>query len=179
MDASVMDNLVVGRADRDRSWWRDRTHELAVATADIKAYDIRVASAAQPVRALSGGNQQKVVVARELGQPGVRLVVAVDPTRGVDIGAAAFIHGRLRQVALEGAAVLLVSADLDELTQLSTQLAVMYRGAMVGTLDRAALRQPDVRTRIGQAMLTGTLPAPGAATTVDAPLATISQALDA
>jgi simple sugar transport system ATP-binding protein len=84
---------------------------------------------------LSGGNQQKVIVARELSRP-VKLVIASQPTRGLDVGSIEYIHNQIIQMRDQGVAVLLVSAELDEILSLSDRIAVMYRGTIVATLDR-------------------------------------------
>ena len=83
-------------------------------------------------RALSGGNQQKIVIARELSRPFVALLAA-QPTRGVDVGAIEFIHGELRKARAAGKAVLLVSAELREVLSLADRIAVMYLGRIIET----------------------------------------------
>src|SRR6266436_2851453 len=83
-----------------------------------------------PARALSGGNQQKIIVAREMAS-NPKVLLAAQPTRGVDIGAIEFIHRRLVKERDEGAAILLVSAELDEVRSLSDRIAVMYEGRIV------------------------------------------------
>ncbi|MGE5527665.1 MAG: ABC transporter ATP-binding protein [Patescibacteria group bacterium] len=101
-------------------------------------YDIRAPGPATPAAALSGGNQQKVVVARALhGRP--RLVVAAQPTRGLDIGAIEFVHRRLLAERDRGAAVLLVSLELEELFALADRIAVMFEGEIAGVFDREAV----------------------------------------
>ena len=120
----------------------------------IAELDIRPADPAAIVRALSGGNQQKVVVGRELSRPSVTAVVAAQPTRGVDLGAVARIHDRLRAAALAGAGVLVISADLDELLALCHRVVVLLRGRIVGERAGAALRGRDVRAVLGE-MMTG------------------------
>lgn len=103
----------------------------------VQAWDVRPPEPGLAVAGLSGGNQQKVVVARELDvRP--RLLVAVQPTRGLDVGAVATVHARLREHAATGAAVLLVSLDLDEVLALSDRVYVMAEGAVVGERARAA-----------------------------------------
>ena len=89
------------------------------------------------VGTLSGGNQQKIVVARELSR-GCRMLVAAQPTRGVDIASADNIQNRILDAAREGCAVLLVSADLEEILQLSDRIAVIYDGRLMGVLPRGA-----------------------------------------
>lgn len=96
----------------------------------IAQYDIRTPSEETPANALSGGNQQKAVVAREIGT-GAILLVAAQPTRGVDIGATEFIHKQLLAARAAGRAVLLVSADLDELLSLSDRIGVIFKGRII------------------------------------------------
>jgi len=93
----------------------------------IDAFDIRTPSPLTLVGALSGGNQQKVIVARELSRP-ITLLVAAQPTRGLDVGSIEYIHSQILKRRDEGVAVLLVSTELDEILQLSDRIAVMYRG---------------------------------------------------
>jgi ABC-type uncharacterized transport system ATPase subunit len=100
----------------------------------IKGFDIRAESPAQPLGSLSGGNQQKVVVARELeGHPIV--LIASQPTRGVDVGSIEFIHRQLVDRRDAGLGVLLVSSELDEVLSLADRVAVMYRGRIVGVVE--------------------------------------------
>jgi simple sugar transport system ATP-binding protein len=137
LEWSVADNLVLGLHGRFcRGASLDRAAIAAHADRQVREFDIRPADARLPARALSGGNQQKIVVARELGGGRhVRVLLAAQPTRGVDVGAIEAIHGRLRGARDAGAAILLVSADLGELLALSTRVAVMYGGRIVATLD--------------------------------------------
>jgi simple sugar transport system ATP-binding protein len=100
----------------------------------IGEFDIRTPSAATPVGSLSGGNQQKVIVAREFSRP-IKLLVASQPTRGLDVGSIEYIHRRIIEKRDEGCAVLLVSPELDEVMQLSDRIAVMYRGKIVAILN--------------------------------------------
>ena len=101
---------------------------------NIESYEIRCAGGSQPVGMLSGGNMQKVVVARECGHnPGI--LIAEQPTRGVDVGAAHIIHKKIVQLCRDGASVLLVSADLAEILKLSDVLAVMYEGEIVAFFE--------------------------------------------
>jgi simple sugar transport system ATP-binding protein len=100
----------------------------------IDAFDIRTPSALAEVGTLSGGNQQKVIVARELSRP-IKFLVAAQPTRGLDVGSIEYIHGRLIEKRDEGVAVLLVSTELDEIMQLSDRIAVMYRGQIIDVVS--------------------------------------------
>ncbi len=106
---------------------------LDTAVDRIKEFDIRTPSPLTPAGSLSGGNQQKVIVAREFSRP-IRLLVASQPTRGLDVGSIEYIHNRILQKRDEGAAVLLVSPELDEVMQLSDRIAVMYRGQIVAVV---------------------------------------------
>jgi ABC-type uncharacterized transport system ATPase subunit len=104
------------------------------ATALIERYDVRGGGPDLPARQLSGGNLQKVVLAREFeGAP--RVLVVASPTRGLDVAAIETVHGYLRGAAVGGVGVLLISEDLDEIRALADRIAVMYEGAIVGELD--------------------------------------------
>jgi ABC-type uncharacterized transport system ATPase subunit len=100
----------------------------------VRTFDIRTPTIALPASDLSGGNQQKLIVARELSRP-IKLLIASQPTRGLDVGSIEFIHKRLVEKRDEGAAVLLVSAELDEIMSLSDRIAVMYEGKIACTLE--------------------------------------------
>jgi general nucleoside transport system ATP-binding protein len=115
----------------------------AIATAAIQRideFDIRTQSASAPVGALSGGNQQKVIVAREVSRP-LKALVAAQPTRGVDVGSTQFIHGQVIAARDAGSAVLLVSSELDEIVALADRVAVMYRGKVLAIVDADAPRE--------------------------------------
>lgn len=100
----------------------------------IEQFDVRTPSAQTPAGKLSGGNQQKVVLARELSRE-VKLLVVSQPTRGVDVGSIEFIHERLVEERNQGKAIVLISTELDEVTALADRIAVMYRGKIVGIVD--------------------------------------------
>ena len=137
LDYSIADNLILGQQHRFSH--RGSLDEPAIvenARRQIARYDIRPTDAAAPARALSGGNQQKIVVAREMGR-NFSVLLAAQPTRGVDVGAIEFIHAQLRAARDAGKAVLLVSADLTEVLALSDRIAVMYGGRFVAVLPRA------------------------------------------
>ncbi len=99
----------------------------------VDEFDIRTQSTQLPVSSLSGGNQQKVVLARELSRP-LKLLVASQPTRGVDVGSIEFMHKRIVKERDQGTAVLIVSTELDEIAALADRVAVMYRGRVVGVV---------------------------------------------
>jgi simple sugar transport system ATP-binding protein len=111
-----------------------------VAAELIKEFDVRTPSASTHAEKLSGGNQQKVVVARELSRE-VKLLIVSQPTRGVDVGSIEFIHERIIQERDQGKAVLLISTELDEVLALADRIAVMYRGKIVGVVDANASRE--------------------------------------
>ena len=109
----------------------------------VKRFDIRTPNVATKVGSLSGGNQQKVIVAREFSRP-TRLMIASQPTRGLDVGSIEYIHQRLVEKRDEGAAVLLVSSELDEIMQLSDRIAVMFRGQIIDILDAKSVTKEMV-----------------------------------
>ena len=109
----------------------------------VTEYDVRPPNISLPARALSGGNQQKLIVAREFDiKP--RLVLVAQPTRGVDIGATEFIHRKLIELRDGGAAVLLVSAELDEVLSLSDRVIVLFEGRIVGELDPKTVSEEQI-----------------------------------
>jgi simple sugar transport system ATP-binding protein len=99
-----------------------------------KMFDVRAPSIMTSVGSLSGGNQQKVIIARELSRP-IKLLIASQPTRGLDVGSIEFIHHSIIEARDKGTAVLLISAELDEILSLSDRIAVMYKGRILDTLD--------------------------------------------
>src|SRR5206468_4712243 len=135
------DNLILGQQHRFARGGGlintlDRRRIAENARRQIESFDIRPADPTLPARALSGGNQQKIVVAREMGRD-FRVLLAAQPTRGVDVGAIEFIHGQLRAARNADKAILLVSADLSEILALSARIAVMYGGRFVVVMSRA------------------------------------------
>jgi len=99
-----------------------------------RTFDVRAPGIMTAVGTLSGGNQQKVIIARELSRP-VKLMIASQPTRGLDVGSIEFIHRRIVEARDSGTAVLLISAELDEIMSLSDRIAVMYKGEILDTLE--------------------------------------------
>ena len=100
----------------------------------VKDFDIRTPSITTHVGSLSGGNQQKVVVAREFSLP-VQLVIAAQPTRGLDVGSIEYIHRRIVEQRDDGAAIVIVSTELDEVLAVGDRIAVMFDGKIVGILS--------------------------------------------
>ncbi len=137
LDASIAENLAVDRYNRPPFTRQGILSPRAIQTqavALMQQFDIRAAGPAAPMRSLSGGNMQKVIVAREFSAEPA-LLIAAQPTRGVDIGATEFVHTQLVAKRNEGKAVLLVSADLAEVMSLADRIAVMYKGEIVGILE--------------------------------------------
>jgi simple sugar transport system ATP-binding protein len=134
LNYSVADNLILGRQRNPKFAWRELVLRLLAirewARRLVKEFDIRTPSIETAARNLSGGNQQKIIVAREMASR-PKVLLAAQPTRGVDIGAIEFIHRRIVAERDEGAAVLLVSAELDEIRSLSDRIAVIYEGKIV------------------------------------------------
>ena len=131
---SVAENLILDRSSDPEFVRAGTIRRQAVDTfarERITEYDIRTQGPASPAGALSGGNQQKVVIAREMSRD-LRLFVAAQPTRGVDVGSIEFIHKRIVQTRDAGIPVIVVSTELDEVTALADRIAVMYRGQIVG-----------------------------------------------
>ena len=107
----------------------------------VKKFDVRTPSVQTPGASLSGGNQQKMVIARELSRP-IQLMIAAQPTRGIDVGSIEFIHQQIVAKRDEGIAVLLISSELDEIMALSDRIVVMYRGSIIGeVLNKETTRQ--------------------------------------
>jgi ABC-type uncharacterized transport system ATPase subunit len=137
LEYTVADNLILGLQKYfAKRGVIDSDRVLKSAVEEISAFDIRPANPILPARALSGGNQQKVVVAREMGRT-FSVLLASQPTRGVDVGAIEFIHQQLLDARAKGKAILLVSAELNEVLALSDRIAVMYRGKFAVVMPAA------------------------------------------
>jgi simple sugar transport system ATP-binding protein len=137
LEYSIADNLILGQQHRySRRGGLDTERFARHAAAQIERFDIRPGIASLAARALSGGNQQKIVIAREMGRD-FSVLLAAQPTRGVDVGAIEFIHAQLRGARDAGKGILLVSADLPEVLALSDRIAVMYGGRFVTILPAA------------------------------------------
>jgi simple sugar transport system ATP-binding protein len=134
---SISDNLILNQFDQEpfaRGWFRNMGEIRKNADLLVKKFDIRTTSPAALASSLSGGNKQKVVIARELSQD-LQVLIAAQPTRGVDVGSIEFIHKQLIAARDNGAGVLLVSAELDEIISLSDRIAVMSAGKIVAIID--------------------------------------------
>jgi simple sugar transport system ATP-binding protein len=114
--------------------WNLQFDEIEAAAEErVELFDVRTPGIFTPVSNLSGGNQQKVIVAREFSRA-IKLLIASQPTRGLDVGSIEYIHSRIIQKRDEGCGVLLVSPELDEITSLSDRIAVMFDGKIVAVL---------------------------------------------
>jgi len=153
LEFSLAENMALHDFDRppnSRLGWLRPRYLVERAKRLLSAFDVRGGGPQTPARALSGGNQQKVVVAREV-ENDPRVLIAAQPTRGLDVGAIEFVHRRLVEERDEGRGVLLVSLELDEILSLSDRILVMYEGELVGEY------RPDVtEEELGIAMLGGT-----------------------
>ena len=137
LDSPLWENRILGHQTREPSVkgvWLDRAGARRDSERIVQGYDVRTPSIETTARALSGGNQQKFVVGREMSGDPV-LLVASHPTRGVDVGAQAAVWEHIREARRRGLAVLLISADLDELIGLSDAIKVILRGRFVGDFD--------------------------------------------
>jgi simple sugar transport system ATP-binding protein len=134
LEYSIAENLVLGAQDEfSKRGSLDGARIDAHAREQIAKFDVRPPTPAPAARTLSGGNQQKVVIAREMGRS-FTVLLAAQPTRGVDVGAIEFIHRQIREARDAGKAILLVSAELNEVLALADTVAVMYRGKFAVTM---------------------------------------------
>ena len=137
MDFTVQDNLLLGREyEKDYSYLKALIHHKKLnenAAFLIETFGIEPAQSDRQIRDLSGGNQQKVVVAREMNRPNTKVYIIAHPTRGVDIGAIESIHRQLLKLRENGAAIILFSSELSELLALCDRIAVIYEGKIVNT----------------------------------------------
>ena len=140
---TVAENLILNRTD-GAPFFRAATLQRGVlrefAEEKIEEFDIRTQGPDTPAGKLSGGNQQKVVLARELSRP-LKLLVASQPTRGIDVGSIEFVHKRIVATRDAGVPVIVVSTELDEVSALADRIAVMYRGTIVGIVPGDAPRE--------------------------------------
>jgi ABC-type uncharacterized transport system ATPase subunit len=146
LEATLWENRILGHQTRPpaaKGWFIDRKAARADTERVMKDYDVRAPGPDTLAVALSGGNQQKLIVGREM-ESGPRVLVASHPTRGVDVGAQSAIWELLKDARAEGMGILLISADLDELIGLSDTLTVMLRGRLVATLDPASVTPEEL-----------------------------------
>jgi simple sugar transport system ATP-binding protein len=150
-DMSVAENMFLNRlAGFTRYGFLNRAALLAQSRELMGRFDVRAAGPEVPFRALSGGNQQKAVLAREITLSHLVFLLAAQPTRGLDVGAVEAVFGHIRAACDRGVGVLLISSELDELINVADRIVVMYRGRIVGECKA----DPSERDRIG-AMMAG------------------------
>ncbi|HEX2346672.1 MAG TPA: ATP-binding cassette domain-containing protein, partial [Gaiellaceae bacterium] len=140
LDFSIAENMALHefrKAPDSRFGWLYPRRLIERARRLIKEFDVRGGGPKTPGGALSGGNQQKVILAREIDRD-PRVLIAAQPTRGLDVGAIEFVHRRLVEERDEGRAVLLVSLELEEVLSLSDRILVMYEGEIVGEFPPTA-----------------------------------------
>ncbi|MFZ5525041.1 MAG: ABC transporter ATP-binding protein [Pseudomonadota bacterium] len=142
----VAENLFLDRLQRFKRWGLlDRRAMRAQALDLMQRFDVRAASPDVSFGGLSGGNQQKAVLARELTLDGLKFLLAAQPTRGLDVGAVEAVYGHIRQACENGVGVLLISSELDELIRVADRVVVLYRGRVMGECPA----EPAQRDRIG------------------------------
>ena len=134
VEANLEDNFIIGKHHRKPYSHRGLLYPRAIrdyARTMIRGYDIRVPGVSAKAKTLSGGNLQKVLVSREFSS-GCRFYVVAQPTRGLDIGSQEFVHKKIIEMRDKGAAILLISTDLDEVFALSDRILVLYQGELTG-----------------------------------------------
>ncbi|MBV8824360.1 MAG: ABC transporter ATP-binding protein [Bradyrhizobiaceae bacterium] len=149
VEMSVAENIFLNRLDDFTSFGFLRRKELLGAARELMSrFDVRAAGPGIAFSALSGGNQQKAVLAREITLPKLTCLLAAQPTRGLDVGAVAAVYGHIRAASQRGSAVLLISSELDELIAVADRIVVLYRGRIMGN----CAADPSERERIGALM---------------------------
>lgn len=153
LDRPVAENFILGlqrSPEFSRAGFLRSGQALGAARRAVDEYDVRPRDLSLPAGKLSGGNQQKLIIAREFErQP--RVLLAAQPTRGVDVGAVEFIHRRIVRARDEGAAVLLVSSELDEILSLSDRILVMFGGRIVAEFQRGQVSERELGLKMGGA----------------------------
>jgi simple sugar transport system ATP-binding protein len=140
---SIAENLILNTHDVEPFAKFGQLSKSAIAnnaSERVKEFDIRTQSINESASSLSGGNKQKVVLARELSRD-VKVVVASQPTRGLDVGSIEFVHERILAERASGRAILLISTELDEVIALADRIAVIYRGEILGVVEPSVTRE--------------------------------------
>ncbi|MFC0242174.1 ABC transporter ATP-binding protein [Rhodopseudomonas telluris] len=142
---SLAENIYLNRLDEfTRFGFLNRTALQRQATTLMQRFDVRARGPGAPFSSLSGGNQQKAVLAREITLPNLSCLVASQPTRGLDVGAVAAVYGHIREACGRGIAVLLVSSELDELLSVADRIVVLYRGRIMGSCVADPARKAEI-----------------------------------
>lgn len=146
---SLAENIYLNRLDEFTRFGFLKRTDLESRAADMmQRFDVRARGPNVPFSSLSGGNQQKAVLAREITLPNLTCLIAAQPTRGLDVGAVAAVYGHIRSARERGIAILLVSSELDELLTVADRIVVLYRGKIIGT----CAADPSQREAIGTMM---------------------------
>src|SRR5262249_54701286 len=158
LDMSIAENIAAAGLERFGSWWQNNRQRDRVAADYREKLRIACADLGQPIRGLSGGNQQKAALAKWL-LLSPQVLIVDEPTRGVEVGAKAEVHAVLRRLADEGTAVMVISSDLPEVLSLGDRIAIMREGRLAAilahgeateeTIMHHAARAADVRQRTG------------------------------
>lgn len=146
MDYSISENVILGRENEPSFSSPLKLNQKKISEFSeklVKDYDVRIQSINQPIKGLSGGNQQKIVAAREMTKQ-TDLIIASHPSRGLDIKATEFVHTELKKESLKGKAVLVVSSDLNELLKLCDKIIVIYNGEINAVLDRSKTNENEI-----------------------------------
>jgi len=144
-ELSIAENMFLGATRRfSRFGLLDRAAMKKEATALMREFDVRASNADAPMSSLSGGNQQKAVLARELTLSPLKLLLAAQPTRGLDVSAVEAVYSRIQAARDRGLGVLLISSELNELIAVSDRVAVMYRGRIVGEMAATAANREAI-----------------------------------
>ena len=151
LDFTIYENMVLGKHrfyPYVKGYFLDYEYIMRETEQLVKSFDIVVNDISAPAKSLSGGNQQKVIVAREFSK-NPKVVIASQPTRGLDVGSTEYIRKKLLEYRTKGAGVLLVSADLDEVLQLSDRIAIMYEGEFMGVYKPSELDEEKIGLLMG------------------------------
>jgi simple sugar transport system ATP-binding protein len=154
LERSILENFLLGlhrSAEFSRGGFILATKVEKAAVSAMEEYDVRPRELSAAAATLSGGNQQKLIIAREFYRD-PKVIIAAQPTRGVDVGAIEFIHQRLVQARDGGAGVLLISSDLDEILALSDRILVMFEGRIAGEFERGQVSERELGLRMGGAV---------------------------
>ena len=144
-ELSVAENMCLGETGKFRRFGLlDRPKMNATMVDLMDEFDVRAAGPHAPMSSLSGGNQQKAVLARELSRPGLKFLLASQPTRGLDVGAVQSVYNRIQAARDRGVGVLLISSELSELIAVADRVAVIYRGKIVGEMSATAANREAI-----------------------------------
>ena len=142
---NVAENIYLNRLDEfTRYGFLKRGALNAEAASMMQRFNVRARGPEALFSSLSGGNQQKAVLAREITLPNLACLVAAQPTRGLDVGAVAAVYRHIRDAAARGVAILLVSSELDELLSVADRIVVLYRGRVMGSCAADPARRADI-----------------------------------